>query len=152
MLFEVLHPITMDGNVLCESFRLNLIPQTCQFRCKITFPDSEGKKKLVDLNVYQYTLPRNSGFEITMSVRGKEMETGLTFDAYASYNPFKNIWKLTGTFGNRKFNYESSVLIKIFNDIKTLVLNHSIQDVSTLPITSLSRLINHNHKEETNNV
>ncbi len=122
MLIEVLHPIQVDGKALCESFRLNLIPEERKLRMKIQFSEeSVVGKKLVDLVVYHYSEPKLDGFGFSISFRGKEMETGLDFSASIAFKLSKRVWKVKGNIGTRSFNMECPEAIRLIEQIGQIV-------------------------------
>lgn len=120
VLIEIMSPITVDGVPVVESFRLNIIHKQRQARCKIQFP-ADSKPSSIDFVVYQYSMPRINGLSVSISFRGAEMETNKSFEAKASFDIIKRIWKVNGTFGNKTLNFECKEPLEMIDMIKLLV-------------------------------
>lgn len=122
MLIEVLHPILVDSAELCESFRLNIVPEERKLRAKIQFGQKTAiGNRLVDLVVFNYSLPKIDGLGISVTFKGKEMETGLEFQASAGFKVSKRTWKVKGNIGGRMFSFECAEAIRIIEQIGQLI-------------------------------
>lgn len=129
MLIEIHNPIVVDGVPVCNSFRINIIPDKFQMRCKIRFPrPGSNEEDLVDLAVFNFTLPKIQGLGIGLSFRGKEMETGTHFNAKIRFDLPHQEWSVKGSIGDRSFSETSSDIFGIIRSIRNIVYpeNHLV--------------------------
>ena len=122
MLIEILNPIVVDGSPVCNSFRVNIFPDKNQMRCKLQFPRPGGAgDDMVDLAVFNYTLPRIQGLGLALTFRGKEMETDTEFNAKIRFDLPHREWSAKGSIGGRSFSETSSSIFKLICSIRDIV-------------------------------
>lgn len=124
MLLEIMHPITIDKRVICNSFRLNVVSAARQMRCKIEFPDQSSKASkpyLVDLVIYKYSDFKIDGLGASISFDGEELETKTSFDAKIVYDIMKRSCKFKGKLGKKDFSFNCSTVLEVIEKIGELI-------------------------------
>lgn len=139
MLFEILDPIRLDGRVICNSFRINIVPEVQQMRCKITFPQpGESQDRLVDLVITKYETPQIDGIGMSVSFKGKEMKTGTTFDAKIRLELLKRECKFKGKVDGKPFSFDCSSIVEVIEQIGQVMPGASsgitVQGIQAVPV------------------
>lgn len=138
MLFEILDPVKLDGRTICESFRINIVSEVRQMRCKIMFPPGPQwpTSHLVDLVILEYSNPQIDGLGMSISFRGNEMETGTSFEAKIRFELIKKECRFKGRVGAKPFSFECNTILGVIEKVGELIPsnikgNASIQVVPT---------------------
>lgn len=103
-------PVMMDDKELCRDLKILIKPETLQGRMKFTDPQGNP----VDLVVQGCTKPKIANMGTAeMSMYGIEELSKTPFRLKLELKIFKELFKLSGTIGNKQVNFQGKSLISI---------------------------------------